>query len=418
MRMPLGRASAATILGALLALALSGGAGGAAVAAGPSSPWSQTDYNAAQSRANLTEQTLTATTVGRVRYLRGIASPPTPPSQEGCNRNIIVAPVLTGGRLYAVTNGRLAKYNPATGALIWRRLLLIPNTKGSFSLNARSLAVAGGLVVVGSLDCLSESEPDGFISAFNASTGGRVWSQPITPDLRGALDQMVVSGSYVATAGTSEAIGPVLSVHKLTTGALVWSRFSGGCRDTVLVVAGLVISNECPDTGLTVTARNLATGALAWRKTGNWGPLRGDADGTAGRHLFAINPSGAVVSLDPLTGTPQFSLANAADVLAADATRAYGNCGSLGVCAYSTTTGARLWSTQPASPPVLAAEAGGVLYLDQGNGLGQGNALNAATGKSITDLWDGTASALAVGDGRIAVVTDPRVLDLYGLPGS
>ena len=414
MRMPLGRASAATILGAALVLALPGEAGGA-VATGPGSPWSQTDYNAAQSRANLTEQTLTATTIRSVRYLRGIASPLNQPGQGGCTPNTIAAPVLTGGRLYAVTNGQLSKYNPATGALIWRRTLLDPITKEAFILDAQSLAVAGGLVIVGDLGCDSVSDPNGFIQAFSASTGGRAWSQQITPG-GGALDQMGVSGSYIAAAGTSPGGGQVVSVHQLTTGALVWSRTTDGCGPgTVLVVAQLVISYGCTQSlAEKVTARGIATGALAWSKTGSWVLLRGDAGGTVGRHLFAVNPSGTVVSLNPLTGTTQFSLADADDVLAADATRAYGNCGSLGVCAYSTATGARLWSTQPGFIPALAAEAGGVLYLDQGN------ALNAATGKTITVLWNAIdpATALAVGDGRIAVVTNPRVLDLYGLAGS
>jgi hypothetical protein len=76
-------------------------------------------------------------------------------------------------------------------------------------------------------------------------------------------------------------------------------------------------------------------------------------------------------------------------------------------------TGRRLWHTSPGFVPALAAEAGGVLYLDQGP------ALNIASGRTLATLWAGlTATALAVGDGRIAVVTDPRVLDLYGLPGS
>lgn len=416
MRFSLTKTGAAMILG--VALALAGGTSGVAgadAAPAPGSPWSQTDYNAAQSRANLTEQTLTATTIRKARYLRGIASPLNQPGQGGCNPNTIVAPVLTGGRLYAVTNGRLSKYNPATGALIWRRTLLDPITKEAFILDAQSLSAAGGLVVVGDVGCDSVSDPNGFIQAFSASTGARVWSQQISPD-GGALQQMGVSGSYIAAAGTSPGGGQVVSVHRLTTGSPVWFRSANECAPgTVLVVAQLVISYGCTASlAEKVTARSIATGALAWSKTGNWVLLRGDVGGAAGRHLFAINPSGAVVSLNPLTGTTQFSLANAADVLAVDATRAYGNCGSLGVCAYSTATGARLWSAHPGYIPTLAAEADGVLYLDQGN------ALNAATGKSITVLWNAInpASALAVGDSRIAVVTDPRVLDLFGLPGS
>ena len=108
----------------------------------------------------------------------------------------------------------------------------------------------------------------------------------------------------------------------------------------------------------------------------------------------------------------------AAKVLAVDTSRVYATCGRLHVCAYNINTGAREWgSAELNAPPGLAAEADGVLYLDLGT------ALNAATGKIITTIWGSAvfavhpATAFAVGDGRIAVVTDPRVLDLYGLPG-
>ena len=48
-------------------------------------------------------------------------------------------------------------------------------------------------------------------------------------------------------------------------------------------------------------------------------------------------------------------------------------------------------------------------------------ALNAGTGQYITTIWqspgNSPATALAVGDGRVAVVSEPRILDLYGLRG-
>ena len=58
-----------------------------------------------------------------------------------------------------------------------------------------------------------------------------------------------------------------------------------------------------------------------------------------------------------------------------------------------------------------------MLYLG-----GLGEALNPATGQKIATIWNYNfhpVTAVAVGDGRIAVVsrTDQRVLDLFGLPG-
>ena len=82
-------------------------------------------------------------------------------------------------------------------------------------------------------------------------------------------------------------------------------------------------------------------------------------------------------------------------------------------CGYNIGTGALEWQdTQLIGTPKLAAEAGGVLYLNYGA------ALNTATGKRITRIWPTTPphTALAVGDGRIATVTG-RIIDLYGLQG-
>ena len=44
---------------------------------------------------------------------------------------------------------------------------------------------------------------------------------------------------------------------------------------------------------------------------------------------------------------------------------------------------------------------------------------DTGTGQLLAVLWQAvTATSLVIGDGRIAAVTDPRVLDLYGLSGS
>src|SRR5215472_8400296 len=184
---------------------------GPAAAAGtsPRSPWSQTNYDSAQSRANLTEDTLTRATVTKVSYLRSLVAPLDPPPQLGCATDTVVTPVLTGGAMYAVASGRLTNYNPATGAIIWRHRL----TAGldGTSLDNQALSVAKGLVVIGENSCGSASDPNGFIQAFTATTGALKWSKPISPG-GGALGAMVVSGAFVAAAGSSPGGGNVVSV--------------------------------------------------------------------------------------------------------------------------------------------------------------------------------------------------------------
>ena len=165
-------------------------------------------------------------------------------------------------------------------------------------------------------------------------------------------------------------------------------------------------------------AFSLAAGKMAWSLSG-WTFQSGDLSGATGKHLYATSPTGTVDSLDPLTGQVEYSLKQAVTVLAVDLSRVYATCGSGGkfVCAYNISTGAQEWqNTSLPSTTALAAEADGVLYLDFGA------ALNASTGKVIKTIWTKfrgkSASAIAVGDGRIAVVTTPHILDLYGLKGS
>jgi hypothetical protein len=72
---------------AVLVLAVSGVVGGippslagtkTSLAATESSPWPQTNANAAQSRVNLTEKVLTPSAVTKVRYLRQVVAPKSP----------------------------------------------------------------------------------------------------------------------------------------------------------------------------------------------------------------------------------------------------------------------------------------------------------------------------------------------------
>jgi PQQ-like domain len=404
----------ATALLAASALLVGGGQilAGASAASTESSPWNQSDYNAAHSRANLTEQVLTPSTVSGVHHLRSFTGPQVPFSCDTGDR-LDPKPVLTGGDIYFLSNDRLFKADAATGQILWRR-----TPDKTFSEDFMSISVAQGLVVVGEVGCGSVSDPSGFIQAFSASTGANVWRSPIS-SLGGALSDAVVSGNYVAAVGGSVGSGVVVAVHALSNGAQIWAHFECGVNpEPVFVVAQEVIAASCEADGPNnLIANNIATGAHTWTLTGNWTPQAGDAGTSAGKSLVATNPSGTVVDLNPLTGATRFPLSGASHVLAIDTARIYATCG-IGVCAYSSTTGGLLWNTS-FSETFLGAEAGGVLYLDTGA------VLNATTGKTITTLWPNTTgdparrvTALVVGDGRVAVSSDPRVIDLYGLPGS
>ena len=375
------------------------------LAATASSPWSQTNSNAALSRANLTEKVLSRAAVIKVKYLRSVVAPPHSLEPAACPwQAAAAAPVLAGGYLYAITSGKISKYNAATGSLIWRKT-------PDLAFDYESLAVSHNLVIAGGTFCLSASDQTGMVYAFNASTGALVWSAhydlPVT--------EAVAAGSYVITIGENLNAYITVTVRNITDGTIAWSNI--GCAGEVLavVVNSLVMSYGCsPQDSATLDARNLATGALAWSLPDGWGLQRGDQSGANGKHLYATDPTGTVVDLNPLTGQAEYSLSQAATVLAVDNSLVYATCGSQGqdLCGYNIGTGALEWQdTQLNITPALAAEADGVLYLNYGS------ALNTATGKRITYLWrSGEGSALAVGDGRIATVSG-RIIDLYGLQG-
>jgi hypothetical protein len=337
--------------------------------------------------------------VAKVKYLRSMTAPPV---SGFCRAQEAEAPVPAGKYLYAVTSGKVSKYNPATGKLIWRRA---PPRHFGYDW----LAVSGNTLIASDVGCGSASEPGGIVAAYNATTGQLLWRAGIE-----GQSGAVTASSYVVEAG-ADAAGSEVAVLNLSNGGLVWSNF--GCTtydpNGPIVVGLMVISYNC-DQEETIAAYKLSTGTLEWTLPTTWQLQRGDLSGSAGKHLYAIDPSGTVDSLDPQTGKLQYSLSRAVSVLAVDTSRVYATCGSsqpFNVCAYNISTGAQEWQANYSA--ALAAEADGVLYLDSGV------ALNAATGKVIKRVWSGsTASAIAVGNGRIAAVTDPRILDLYGLAGS
>ena len=373
-------------------------------AASENSPWYQTDAGAAGSRANLKENVLTPSTVANVGYLRTMTAPPTSPGNQ-CGGTDTGAPALAGGYVYAITNYTVSKYNAATGELIWRRT---PDPTGDTYFESLSVSGNGGIIVVGGTLCDSVSEPGDAFYAYNAATGKLLWRASPGEGMGPA----VVSGGYVVTAG-EDAAGNFFYVLNLSTGKTVWYRDTAclASYPVPLVVDSLVMLNGCAKQGPAIEARNLSTGKLAWKVAGRWTLQRGDFSGT---HLFA-DDAGTMVALDPQTGQQEYTLSKAVKVLAVDDSRAYAACGSHGeyACAYNVSTGALEWrNTRNVYRPKLAAEAGGVLYLNS-----FGVALNAATGKKIKFLAIGGATALAVGDGRIADVSSGRIIDLFGLPG-
>ena len=263
-------------------------------------PWSQTDYNAAQT--------------GRMSMSRSSPAPlwarwPSSPGHNPPARRHDWLPTArhrcsSADWRAAVCGGQRAgfQYNPATGTVIWQR-----TPDPTFSVDFRSLAVAGGLVIVGELYCGSVSSPEGVTSRHSTPPVERLcgrssWSPRHSVVLHCSTWQCPADMSL--QRGVLRRTPNVVSVHRLTTGALAWYD-SGDCGagGSALVVAQQVISGSCDQNDAPVLSRAPSRhrrGGLS--RPGAWGLQRGDTDGRLASHLYATNPNGTVVSLNPLTG--------------------------------------------------------------------------------------------------------------------
>ena len=358
------------------------------------------------SRSNPGETALNLGTVSKIRYLRSVTLKP---GGGTCGPQPYTAPTLVGGDLYVSANGQLAKYQASDGQLLWE-------TSAYGNYQFFSVAVSGGLVIAGSEFCGSQSQPWGRIQAFSAATGKPVWTA-LAEGRTANMTHMVVQGGLIVGSGYSAANGEALVVHQASTGKLVWHQGSPCLGGPAVVTGGLVIFAACTRTTQAgfIQADNLATGARIWRRPGNWVVQRGDLPTAAGTNLFASIGT-TVYDLDPATGATKYTLTGATSVLAVSASEVFAACSSGEICGYNLSGGSQLWTVSDQS--AFAAEAGGVLYL------ADGQALNASTGAQLRYIWHdfspppNAIAPLAVGEGRIAVVNDPRVLDIYGLPGS
>jgi outer membrane protein assembly factor BamB len=381
---------------------------GVASASGPNGDWPQADHDASANRANTTATQLTAANIGQVGWRRGVVAAPAGENDFGCAVGW-TAPVVSGGRLYAVGDGTVYGTDLRTGARLWERPVSPITTDYTWV-----AAVSGGHVIVGVLDCESQSDPPGTVLALDAATGARQWSASV-----GALTKLSVSGARVVATGSVVGNGTEFKVLDLTTGSVVWQRTGDSeCVGSAVVALDRVYYQECNSTGTPadLAAARLADGVVAWRKTGTWVVTRADAPGSTAKHLYSTR-SGGVADLNPATGATRFVLAGASWVDAIDATRVYAACSGV-LCAFNRATGARLWTSTVALTTAgfgqPAAAVGGALLYAPG-----GQVVDPATGGVLRRLWDTGFREVSVGNGYVvSVARRDRIAEVYGLPGS
>lgn len=385
-------AALATILGTPLA------ANASTVSA---SPWAQGDADAAHSRANNAENTLSPSNV-RALALRGSITAPSSNSGPFCPTFGANHVALSNGHAYGVFGGRVSSYNAGTRALVWHSAV-------SKSIDWTSVSVTDALVVAGREGCSSAYNPAGAVTAFRVATGSTAW----TRTARYGVFDTVVSDGVVLSSEFGKSNRTATEARSLSTGALLWSHETY-CQDFyhAFVIGGRAVYVACnaDQSNQRLVAVNLHSGTTSWTRAAHLQVAAGDSDARSARHLYVQAANGAIQDLNPATGALQHTLSGATALLAVDGNRAYTTCGTSHVCAYLTGSGYRRWSVS--SDAYLAAVADGLVYLNDGR------LLSASSGHVVRMMPYRSAGQLVVGDGRIGAVQSPRTLAVYGLANS
>lgn len=379
--------------------------GAAASAAVPASPWPMGDQDAARSGLNTAETTLSSTSIHGLHLQHTVTLAKS--SSGGCGGSSPAFPAEVGNVLYLVNGGAnsVSAYNVTTGARIWNHAL---DPAGS-SIYV-GLAVVGGRVLVGGVDCESQSDPNGFVRAFNATTGSQQWNVGTL----GAAADIAVSNGKVVTTGSTVGSGATINVLDPATGKKVWNKtYDSSCTGfftTTVVSRGNVIfcSEDFNGKG-TLHALSLANGAQAWSKAGIYSNLRGDTDATSAVDLYADNPSGHVVDLAPATGAVKWtSTSETGAPLAVGKKRLYISCDGTAMCALPKAGGARLWKANVA--PTHVAVASDLVYPAPGGPLLAGSGAHVAVTGYPT-----TATSVIIANGRLISSGAGRTVSIFGL---
>jgi hypothetical protein len=394
-----------------------------ASAAITNSPWRQTDWDGSHSRFNPAETALTPSTVTGAKYRRSIAVPPIQYEGYECQATygVSTAPVAVDQRVFTVVSGYLYSYDVYTGRQLWRT-----EVDRTLTEIPRGLAVRDGRVLLGTLDCTSESDPTGTVFAFDSRTGAPLW----TSGVQGTVLSMVLVGTHIVVAGYSAGNGAAVSMIDAASGATEWVRTVDfdACAarpELALVVRNQVLVNECDDSSTSVIRAVALEGHVVWTRAGLGQLEAGDSSSRYGTDVLARTTDGQLTSLLATTGATRWTTATPGRVLAVDPARVFLRCDAETICALSRATGDLIWQRQSpiwgrTNDVAPVAAAGGLFYL------GTGEVLRASDGTLLHRLWFNQARYISVANGRVLAVPGapnpnldgPRVIDIYGLAGS
>jgi len=273
--------------------------------------------------------------------------------------DITSSPAIVKDRLYFTDyTGNLYCLNALTGTQIW-------NLRGH-----DSPTVNEGIVYVGS----------NLITAYNASTGAKIWSDQTLYESGGTSPVVVEGIVYTSFKG--------FHAYNASTGDKIWNVTSSDQFSSPIISNGIVYFNGYS----IIFALDALTGAKVWQFTTNSATQYHLSSPTIyNGHVYA-GLSERFYCLDALTGNEVWNYSKGAfgsSPAVADGVVYFGN-QDFNVYALNTSTGAKIWSYKTdyvidSSPAV----ASGAVYV--GSGDGNLYAFNASTGGK---LWNFTLQPL------------------------
>jgi outer membrane protein assembly factor BamB len=223
-----------------------------ASAAAPTSAWRQANADGAKSNRVTGETTLTAANLASRGVNPSYSLAGLPPFGECGGFFGSPVPVTSTNRMFFYNGREIEARDLATGNLVWRSADLL----GSDAISqVDQFSLSGGRIVASGIDgCESQSDPNGFVVALDASTGKQVWRH----DTDQYIDDQTISGSTLVVVGESDVLAPdLLAAYRVSDGSPLWRR-TNCTPSNIFVVAATVAAGSCGGVSLS-TGNTLGT---------------------------------------------------------------------------------------------------------------------------------------------------------------
>jgi outer membrane protein assembly factor BamB len=352
--------------------------------------WRADGYGPQNGGFNPVETEINTSTVDELAYRWSIVSPV---FRGSCSRQS--PPVVANNRIFVTDQTGIAAYNAKTGKQLWTYRF-----RDSFDEVTPVLTVAGNRLLAAFNGCISQSDPDGQLVAFNVADGTQLWSKR-----RDAPMYVKVIDKDVAVVAGEDVFEPVVTGYRVSDGAELWSHI--GRLHQPVSANGRVLVEQEDFTGSDLL--DIRTGAVLWTSPTRWAV---QAAGQAGGPLYATGPAGELARINVETGAVAWSVPGAGGKLAVDGPRLYVAQGT-DLVARDSATGAVIWTTPYFSTLGKPVVAGGVVYATVDGRFME--PLNAATGAVLDDFtYQGVVGHPVIVNGWL-YVTNGRVLDAFHL---